>query len=236
MLGAQIVIVMKKTTKKKLTTKKPGDGNMGETHRKVQLWKDGPYWATTNIGADTPEDSGYYFWWGDTVGYKRENDKWVAAYRESSEFLFESDNTPTFDKYFFTLQSEEWITPEYALAPEHDAAHVQWGGKWRLPTMEELRELKDKCDWTWKTVKGVGGYVVRGRAAYASASIFLPASGYGVGTSLLSVGSYGSYWSSVPRADRSYAWILYFRSDEHSIIDDFRNRGRAVRPVQGVAQ
>ena len=39
---------------------------------KVQLWEGGPYWATTNIGAEKPEDYGYYFWWGDTVGYKRE--------------------------------------------------------------------------------------------------------------------------------------------------------------------
>ena len=45
----------------------------------VQLWDGGPYWATTNIGAEKPEDYGYYFWWGDTVGYKRENDKWVAS-------------------------------------------------------------------------------------------------------------------------------------------------------------
>ena len=44
---------------------------------KVQLWENGPYWATTNIGAEKPEDYGYYFWWGDTVGYLRKNDKWV---------------------------------------------------------------------------------------------------------------------------------------------------------------
>ena len=46
---------------------------------KVQLWEDGPYWATRNIGAEKPEDYGYYFWWGDTVGYKREGDSWVAS-------------------------------------------------------------------------------------------------------------------------------------------------------------
>ncbi len=32
-------------------------------HEKVQLWEDGPYWATTNIGAEKPEEYGYYFWW-----------------------------------------------------------------------------------------------------------------------------------------------------------------------------
>ena len=37
-----------------------------DLHDKVQLWEGGPYWATTNIGAENPEDYGYYFWWGDT--------------------------------------------------------------------------------------------------------------------------------------------------------------------------
>ena len=36
----------------------------------VQLWKDGPYWADRNIGAKKPWDLGYYFWWGDMVGYE----------------------------------------------------------------------------------------------------------------------------------------------------------------------
>lgn len=52
----------------------------------VQLWEGGPFWATMNIGAEKPEDYGYYFWWGDTIGYKRENDKWVAS--DGSNFHF----------------------------------------------------------------------------------------------------------------------------------------------------
>ena len=69
-----------------------------DAHEKVQLWKDGPYWATTNIGAEEPYEYGYYFWWGDTVGYKRENDMWVASDRSSSNFSFEPGSTPTYDK------------------------------------------------------------------------------------------------------------------------------------------
>ena len=37
----------------------------------VQLWENGPYWAECNVGATNPEEYGYYFWWGDTVGYTR---------------------------------------------------------------------------------------------------------------------------------------------------------------------
>ena len=44
-------------------------------HKMIQLWKDGPYWAETNIGAENPWDFGYYFWWGDTVGYTHEENE-----------------------------------------------------------------------------------------------------------------------------------------------------------------
>ena len=63
-------------------------GVVASTHNKVQLWENGPYWAETNIGADEPWDSGYYFWWGDTLGYKRVNDAWVATDGSSSNFEF----------------------------------------------------------------------------------------------------------------------------------------------------
>ena len=59
-------------------------------HSKVQLWAGGPYWAKTNIGAENSYDRGYYFWWGDTIGYKRVNDKWVASNGSSSNFSFTS--------------------------------------------------------------------------------------------------------------------------------------------------
>ena len=205
-------------------------------HAKVQLWEGGPYWADTNIGAENPEDYGYYFWWGDTVGYKRENNKWVATDGSASNFSFSSGNTPTYNKSTSTLQSEGWITADSVLAPAHDAAHVHWGGNWRMPTKQELNDLNSKCDWTWATQNGVKGYVVEGKGTYASASIFLPCAGRGDGTSLDYAGSLGDYWSSVPYSDRSSdAWNLIFNSSIHatSSIDYYRYSGRSVRPVQG---
>ena len=64
----------------------------------VQLWEGGPYWAETNVGADEPWEYGLYFWWGDTVGYRREGDVWVASDGSSTNFSFESSNTPTAKK------------------------------------------------------------------------------------------------------------------------------------------
>ena len=200
---------------------------------KVQLWEGGPYWATTNIGAEKPEDYGYYFWWGDTVGYKRENDKWVASDGSNSNFSFAGSNVPTYDKSNSALQNEGWITADGVLAPEHDAAHTHWGGDWRMPTRQEFDELNSKCDWTWGSLNGVNGYIVRGKGNYSSASIFLPCAGYGYGTSLDYAGSYGYYWSSVPSSDYYFPWSLYFRSSLHSTRCNGREDGQSVRPLQG---
>ena len=103
-----------------------------------------------------------------------------------------------------------------------------------MPTRQELDDLTSKCDWTWTTVNGINGYVVRGTGAYTSASIFLPCAGNGYGTSLLDAGSFGSYWSSVPYSDNYFAWHLYFFSGYHSTGYCFgRFYGQSVRPVQG---
>ncbi len=205
--------------------------------RKVQLWEGGPYWAETNIGAEKPEDYGLYFWWGDTMGYRREGSAWVASDGSSSNFSFSEGNAPTYGKDNSTLQSEGWITSAGVLAPEHDAAHVHWGGSWRMPTKDEFSALLGNCNLTWTTRNGVNGYVVRGRGAYSSASIFLPAAGYGDGRYSYLAGSYGNYWSSVPYESNSgRAWDLRFGPGDYGANDHSCSNGQSVRPVQGFAQ
>ena len=202
------------------------------THGKVQLWEGGPYWAETNIGADEPWDSGNYFWWGDTVGYKRVKNAWVASDGSSSNFSFVYGKEPTFNKSIATLKSEGWITADEVLTPEHDAAHVQWGGGWRMPTNQELSDLNSKCNWNFTTMNGVKGWAVSGKGNYASASIFLPFTGYGYGTSLNSTGSHGFYWSSAAHSDYYYSWCLKLDSSGHT-ADYYGDRnGQPVRPVQ----
>ena len=208
----------------------------GEEPEMVQLWEGGPYWATRNIGAEKPEDSGYYFWWGDTIGYKWENKQWVASDGSVSGFSFRDVNAPTDNKDVATLQSEGWITSDGVLAPEHDAAQVQWGGDWRMPTYQELNGLIGNCDWEEVNKNGVNGYIVRGRGDYASNSIFLPCTGYVAGTSLSNSGSRGYYWSSVPYSYSYFAYVLYFYSGDHGTGYNDRSQGHSVRPVQSPAE
>ncbi len=196
---------------------------------KVQLWEGGPYWADRNIGAKKPEDSGLYFWWGDTTGHRPSGGTFG--------FSFSSSNCPTYGKNVSELRSTGWITSTGVLAPSHDAAHVKWGGAWRMPTLQELDGFNSNCDWTWTMRNGVNGYVVRGRGAYASKNIFLPAAGYGNGTSLYYAVSHGVYRSSEPDSVYDYgAWRFYIYLDHHftarSVYSYYRFAGFSVRPVQ----
>ena len=198
----------------------------GGKPNKVQLWEGGPYWADRNIGADNPRDYGLYFWWGDTMGHRQSG--------TTFSFSFGSSNGPTYGKSNDQLRSEGWITSGGVLAPNHDAAHVKWGGGWRMPTKQEFDDLNNKCDWTWKPMNGVNGYIVRGRGDYASNSIFLPCAGYGHRTSLYDSGSYGYYWSSVPYSGNYNVYYLSFDSGSHlTYYFIFRFDGLPVRPVQG---
>ena len=198
-------------------------------HARAQLWEGGPYWAMTNVGAEKPEDYGLYFWWGDTTGYRPSG--------TTFSFYFGSSNCPTFGKSESQLKEGGGLTDGGVLATAHDAAQAHWGGAWRMPTKQDLNDLVGKCDWNWTTLNGVQGWTVTGRDAYASASIFLPCTGYGDGMSLSNAGSYGDYWSSVPNSDGYSAWYLYFVSSSRYTYYYFsRFYGRSVRAVQGFTE
>lgn len=175
-------------------------------------------WANMNVGAESPEDYGDYFAWGETS--TKETYDW-------STYFDTNDGGSTFTKY----NNEGGKT---ILDPEDDAAHVNWGGSWRMPTKAEWQELLVNCTWTWTTQNGINGYKVTSKkAGYTDKFIFLPAAGYRNVSGLRTVGSYGYYWSSsLSEYDSSIAWYLLFNSGLAG-LDGYRNRGygRSVRPV-----
>ena len=228
----------------------PGGNDLGG----VQLWTGGPYWAECNVGATEPEEFGYYFWWGDTVGYTRSGGTWdertsrfydvtwVSSTGEqmSNSPFPDSDSSPTtcptMNKDNSTLQSEGWIDATTNLVAAHDAATAHLGAPWRMPTYQEYDDLINNCTTTWIT-NGVKGRLVTGTGAYANRSIFLPATGYGITTNLYNTASQGYYWSSTPHPGRlSYAWRLHFTSKSFSQqYSNYRYYGQPVRPVRDFA-
>ena len=195
----------------------------------VQLWENGPCWAECNLGATKPEDYGYSFWWGDTVGYKRVGSSWNAVDGSKKGFSFVSENCPTYGKDNAALKSLGYIDSTGNLVAKYDAATVYLGVPWRIPTLEEWEALKSNCMTTWMTSNGVPGRLVTGKGAYASKRIFLPSDADSIPDSNL--------WSSTPDSDNSdWAWGNYFFSGNFYQGCYARYRGCPVRPVRGFAQ
>ena len=170
-------------------------------------------WATCNVGANSPEEYGDYFAWGET----------------STKETYDEDNCPTDGLSISQLQSQGYIDGAGNLNPQYDAATANWGGDWRMPTYDELNELRKRCTWTWTTQNGVKGYKVEGPNGN---SIFLPAAGYRDGSSLSRAGSLGYYWSSTPSVGNdSFAYYLYFGSSKHGMDYGSRSDGQSVRPI-----
>lgn len=180
------------------------------------------YWATCNVGASSPEDYGWYFAWGETVGYTQyeyhyfdwEHYKWCNG----NEYSMTKYCT---DSYYGTVDNKT------NLSLSDDAAHANWGGDWRMPTRAEQDQLRIQCQWTWDNTKK--GYTVKGPNGNR---IFLPAAGYRFGTSLLYAGLWGEYWSSSlctyfsPWADDLYFFDSNVNGNSHT-----RYYGQSIRAV-----
>ena len=218
----------------------PASAGEPAAQKGVRLWEGGPLWADRNVGAENPAEYGWFFCWGGTRAYtyNPEIRHWVAVDGSDPRHGFDEapKNAPTFGKSPATLLREGFTTTEGALAPEHDAARAKWGGAWRMPTRQELDDLcYNKCDWTW-TTNGVKGFVVRGRGDYASAAIFLPATGVGIEEKWWYRERSGYLWASEPYTEGPNAdcsWRLHF--DQRGTGTDFcwdRHFGVPVRPVK----
>ena len=195
----------------------------------------GTLWASCNVGANSPEEYGGYYAWGETEEkeyYDWSTYKWMNEGQSSSWQI---------NKYTIADRQESgcWYSDgtfigdgKTTLDPEDDVAHVRWGGNWRMPTREEMQELIDNCSSEWTTLNGVNGRKFTGPNGN---SIFLPAAGYRGRGGLSNLGSYGYYWSSSLRKSFSNdARELMFDSSEVR-LDYLQNLGRyygqSVRPV-----
>lgn len=199
--------------------------NQINNHEYVDLGlPSGLKWATCNVGANSPEDYGDYFAWGEVE--PKETYNW-------STYKYCNGSSSTLTKYCYdsSYGKDGFTDTKTVLDPEDDAATVNWGGNWRMPTTEEQQELINNCTWNWTTQNGVNGYKVTGPNGN---SIFLPAAGYMYEGTLNNAGSYGRYCSSsLDTGFPSYAYYVFFYSGYVDWDDYFGYRyyGLSVRPV-----
>ena len=177
-------------------------------------------WATMNVGATSPGDYGSYFAWGETK---------PKSYYNWSTYKWCKGSYDTMTKYC-TRSEYGTVDNKTVLDLADDAARANWGGSWRMPTLNEIKELEEKCTCAWTMQNGVKGYKVTSKKN--GNSIFLPAAGDRWNDDLYNAGSDGHYWSSTlsPSCDCN-ACRLYFDSGFWNWNNDFRNDGQSVRAV-----
>lgn len=203
-------------------------------------------WATMNIGANYPQEAGEYFAWGGTTGYvqTRPDGDWCSFSSPSDSTLldggfcwancphtegtFTSGNKKVFTKYVPSDKSEEYGYEDYydtktVLDLEDDAANVNWGGAWRMPTREEFFVLAG-LDSIWVS-SPAGRYFRQG-----SNEIFLPAAGRGEGNSLDS-GDKRSYFSSSLSLVKQVACLDIEDQKKASTDSISRCFGLLIRPI-----
>ena len=207
-------------------------GELHNGHEYVDLGlPSGLKWATCNVGATTPEEYGSYFAWGETE---------PKATYDVSTYKYCNGTIDSFTKYCtesdlgFDFGTEDNKT---MLELSDDAARVNWGGDWRMPTGDEIEELTDtnNCTWEWTTQNGVNGYKVTSNKN--GNSIFLPAAGERYNYDLNNAGSNGYYWSSSLVASYCQcANYILFDSGSVGLYDSGRISGQSVRAVFGEKQ
>lgn len=177
-------------------------------------------WANFNVGAESPEDCGDYFAWGET----------------SPKSNYDYINMLILEKFQNGLKSSGVIDNNGNLTAAYDAATVNWGGNWRMPTRSEIEELLNNCTWTWTAQNGVNGYLVCSK--FNGNTIFLPAAGFrqeNFENAWLNAA--GRYWSAtVTHNFDMFAFKLYFTKNDY---EEFRgcddsidcSFGFSVRPV-----
>ncbi len=204
------------------------NGEGGGSHEYVDLGlPSGTLWATCNVGATAPEQSGNYFAWGETKtkqSYSYTNYKWYN-WDEGREYF---DITKYLED---DCDAEGDVDHLTTLTLEDDAAHVNWGGDWRMPTSDELKELIDKCEWQWTTLNGIYGYNVKGETGK---SIFLPAAGNLWYEENETIEEYGFYMSNeLQIGECAYCQVIKFKEDVWYGLGEDGKRwlGMSVRPV-----
>ena len=170
----------------------------------------GTKWACCNVGANKPEGYGEYYAWGETE----------------------------------TKSSYDWTTYKYCngtyktchdlgsdiAGTQYDVAHVKWGGSWRMPSRDQIKELVEHCNYTWITISGVKGCMFTSKNN--GKRVFFPAAGFR-DKKLDYAGEFANYHSSTQNPDIiSHAYQPTFRSDGPSwYTNGDRYTGYPIRPV-----
>jgi hypothetical protein len=181
----------------------------------------GTKWASCNVGAESPENYGDYFAWGETTSKEVYSDTTYTYYIVPDSAAADSS------------AKKVWKNIGVDIAgTEYDAATAIMGDEWKMPTEAQCKELVDECEWSWTESNGVNGYKVVGKNGN---SIFLPTSGVRGAADVGKNDMIGGFWSSTlceaAETSGDFAMAVYFFSESRAVEKGGRWMGRSVRAV-----
>ena len=173
-------------------------------------------WATCNVGANYPYHSGDFYSWGETEAkqfYSWENYKYASG--------------DSVTKYCTNGQYGK-VDGLSVLCSADDVASTKWGDGWRMPTLDEMEELRTKCTFSLKCLYGVLGFVVTGPNKN---TIFIPLSGDISGNNLDGEKVYVIFWTSNLFTDNRDAYEFAMSHLNNYWYSGTRDTGHNIRPV-----
>lgn len=171
----------------------------------------GVLWATCNVGAENPEEYGKYFMWGEIEG----ND---CSDGTTKGRVYNQD---TYDALGLNSISAD-------LSIEQDAANVNMGGDWRIPTKEEFQELKNYTTITEITFNNKN--VIKLQSTINNNYIILPKAGYCFNQELATIDSRCYYFSKTYNDTISSSYLTY-QNSSMTISSGRRYNGMSLRAV-----
>ena len=172
----------------------------------------GTLWATCNLGATKPTEAGDRYAWGETT---------TKSSFSKSNYAYYNSSTDSYTDLGADIAGTGY-----------DAATVNLGKDWKMPSKTEMAELESKCTWQWTQVEGVNGYKVTGPNGN---SLFFPHNPTGL--------SRTEFWTSTKKSDSSNggdAMESYFTTSDYINMNAFwscpRYYGFYIRPVYSPSQ
>jgi len=215
--------------------------------------------ASFNLGASEPYGNGDWYAWGETITYysSLQSAEWKtrdgAPLQYSwDSYIYTKNSYNTLTKYCYNTErwAKYWAGSEAEpdglteLLPDDDVAHVKLGGKWRMPTSQELQAvvnaIKDTENYLWEkiSVQDAGGIKIKGwklTRKSSGNSVFFPAAGFCFGKETgIMADETGAYWSSSlysSSTEPSNAAAINLNGSNANMIGDGRFRGKSIRPV-----
>jgi len=183
-------------------------------------------WATVNVDISQPDnkaasttDYGGYYGWGDETGLHMEQ----TGNNTRSHFITDIN-------LYISIYGGSELTN--ISGTTRDIARMKWGGSWRMPTIEEWKELRDNCYYQLAVRNGVHGYLLTSKIN--GNMLFFPFSGWRIGDYVKDADELARYWSSslvVSDESKTSCYYMGMASIEPIVMQGQRFCGFSVRPV-----